>query len=185
MFMLRQISAQFFSYTKPNVRKSVKSFSMFFAQQTGPKNLNLPLNRTVHDNVTSINIKKRPTRKKKLTTEEEIKIPGWYNVTAFATAEEYDMDSIIENLKTQGLYDTKKIKNNDDVIHAVAKYQVGKEPREIFIFKEGSIVLWNITELEISNVLTFLRDFEQDSYSERLSQSESETMKYRYHDEEE
>ncbi|KAJ8935803.1 hypothetical protein NQ318_023355, partial [Aromia moschata] len=33
-----------------------------------------------------------------------------------------------------------------------------------------------------SNVLSFLRQYEQDSYSERLVQSESEIMNYKYHD---
>lgn len=42
------------------------------------------------------------------------------------------------------------------------------------------MVLWNVTDLESSNILSFLRQFEEDSYSERLVQSESEVMKYKY-----
>lgn len=57
---------------------------------------------------------------------------------------------------------------------------MGKEPREIFLFRDGGVVLWNITELESSNFLAFLRQYEQDSYSERLVQSESEIMNYKY-----
>lgn len=48
------------------------------------------------------------------------------------------------------------------------------------IFLTGSTVLWNMTDMESSNVLIFLRQFEEDSYSERLTQTESEVMKYKY-----
>lgn len=190
MLVVKQLMNRILTYPKQNLSQTV----VFFSTKCVPKFnfgytlqqkvlLNFP--RAAHDNVTSINIKKRPQRKKKPLTEDEPATPGLYNVTAFSTAEEYDLDNIVRNLKEQGLYEPKKIENNDEVVHAVAKYQVGKEPREIFIFKEGSVVLWNITELESSNILTFLREFEQDSYSSRLVGSESEIMKYRYHTEEE
>lgn len=41
--------------------------------------------------------------------------------------------------------------------------------------------MWNITDLESSNILKFLRQFEEDSYSERLVQSECEVMNYKYY----
>ncbi|XP_018352084.1 PREDICTED: glutathione synthetase, chloroplastic-like isoform X2 [Trachymyrmex septentrionalis] len=69
-----------------------------------------------------------------------------------------------------------------DVIHAVAKYEVGYEPREIFFFREGSIVMWNISDLECGNVLQFLRRYEQNRYTEELVQTESELMNYIYAD---
>ncbi|KYQ58448.1 Required for meiotic nuclear division protein 1 like protein, partial [Trachymyrmex zeteki] len=69
-----------------------------------------------------------------------------------------------------------------DVIHAVAKYEVGHEPREIFFFREGSIVMWNISNLECGNVLQFLRRYEQNRYTEELVQTESELMNYTYAD---
>lgn len=69
-----------------------------------------------------------------------------------------------------------------DVIYAVAKYEVGDEPREIFIFREGSIVMWNISDLECSNLLQFLRRYEQNRYMEDLIHTESELMNYTYAD---
>lgn len=69
-----------------------------------------------------------------------------------------------------------------DVIHAVAKYEVGHEPREIFFFREGSIVMWNISDLECGNVLQFLRRYEQNRYMEELVHTESELMNYTYAD---
>lgn len=67
-----------------------------------------------------------------------------------------------------------------DVIHAVAKYEVEHEPREIFFFREGSIVMWNISDLECGNLLQFLRSYEQNQYMEELVHTESELMTYTY-----
>lgn len=69
-----------------------------------------------------------------------------------------------------------------DVIHAVAKYEVGREPREIFFFREGSLVMWNISDLECGNLLQFLKQYEHDSYTEELIHTESELMTYTYAD---
>nr|CAD7448430.1 unnamed protein product [Timema bartmani]CAD7461652.1 unnamed protein product [Timema tahoe] len=68
--------------------------------------------------------------------------------------------------------------NVPDMLYAVASYQVDVQPREIFFFREGSVVLWNVTELECGNVLNFLRQYEQISYDERVVQEESEFMTY-------
>ena len=67
-----------------------------------------------------------------------------------------------------------------DVIQAVAKYDVGQEPREIYFFREGTVVLWNISDLELGNVLHFLKKYEDNSYSDELVQSEGEVMIYTY-----
>ncbi|KAL0118034.1 hypothetical protein PUN28_009015 [Cardiocondyla obscurior] len=69
-----------------------------------------------------------------------------------------------------------------DVIHAVAKYEVGHEPREIFFFREGSIVMWNISDLECGNLLQFLRSYEHNRYMEEIVHTESELMNYSYAD---
>lgn len=69
-----------------------------------------------------------------------------------------------------------------DVIHAVAKYEVELEPREIFFFREGSIVMWNISDLESGNLLQFLKHYEQNCYTEELVHTETEFMNYTYAD---
>lgn len=90
----------------------------------------------IHDTISSINVKKRVVRKKK-TLEDEVSKPGIYNVVAFATAEEYNLENLINGLKQQELYEPKVFENNNDIVHATAKYAVEKEPREIFFFREG------------------------------------------------
>nr|XP_012153748.1 PREDICTED: glutathione synthetase-like [Megachile rotundata]XP_012153749.1 PREDICTED: glutathione synthetase-like [Megachile rotundata]XP_012153750.1 PREDICTED: glutathione synthetase-like [Megachile rotundata]XP_012153751.1 PREDICTED: glutathione synthetase-like [Megachile rotundata]XP_012153752.1 PREDICTED: glutathione synthetase-like [Megachile rotundata] len=69
-----------------------------------------------------------------------------------------------------------------DVIHAVAKYQVEHEPREIFFFREGTVVMWNISDLESENILNFLKQYEENCYMATIVQSESEMMCYSYAD---
>lgn len=137
-------------------------------------------NAYIQEKISSLQIKKRPARKKRVLEEDDTKPPGQYDVVAFATAEEYKLEELIKGLKRQDLYEPKYVDNNLDAIHAVAKYQVGNEPRELFFFREGSVVMWNITELESSNVLTFLRRYEQDGYPEKLWQTEAEFMNYKY-----
>lgn len=67
-----------------------------------------------------------------------------------------------------------------DVIHAVPKYEVGHEAREIYFFREGTVVLWNIPELESGNVMKFLKNYEDTGYSGGMVQGESEMMSYSY-----
>lgn len=134
---------------------------------------------STHDTISSIQLKKRAVRKKK-SLEEESPIPGVFHVMAFATAEEYDLENLNKGLKEQDLYESHQIPNDNNVIRAIAKYRVEKEPREIFFFRDGGVILWNITDLESGNILRFLRQYEIDSYSERLIQSESEIMNYIY-----
>ncbi|CAH1102245.1 unnamed protein product [Psylliodes chrysocephalus] len=141
---------------------------------------NVPKLSNIHDTISSIQLKKRVIRKKKALEEDE-KEPGKYNVFAFATAEEYNLEKLFDGLKNQNLYEAKRVENNVDVIHAIPKYKVDEEQREIFFFRDGSVVMWNITDLESSNILKFLRQFEEDSYSERLVQSECEVMNYKYY----
>lgn len=67
-----------------------------------------------------------------------------------------------------------------DAIQAVAKYEIGSEAREIYFFREGTTVMWNITDLECSNLLQFLKKFEQNSYASNLVQAEGELVHYTY-----
>jgi len=41
----------------------------------------------------------------------------------------------------------------NDVVHVLAKYPTSEEPRELFFFREGTVVFWNVPDLERYNVL--------------------------------
>ena len=52
-----------------------------------------------------------------------------------------------------------------DALHVEAKYRVDDERREIFFFREGSVVFWNMPEEEVritclkSNANTYYAEF--------------------------
>lgn len=129
-------------------------------------------------NLNALQLKKRLTRKKRI---DELDTKG-YNVTAYATAEEYDLERLLSNLVKENLYQRKNITSSDagDFLYVSAKYEVDEEPHEIFFFREGSVVLWNCPELECGNVLKQLSQFEIDGYDKNLVHEESEWMSFNY-----
>lgn len=124
-------------------------------------------------------IKKRPSRKKRL---DELQADGRFNVYAYATAEEYDLESLHTALTKQDLYETKKFYTECgvDVLHVRSKYNVESEPRDIFFFREGSVVLWNCSEPETKTILRNLKQFEIEPYTEADIRAEKELMNYAY-----
>lgn len=172
------------SFFKIVISHIVRSQPLFATQKIANATLPRHLSRSaffraIHD-ISALQLKKRAVRKKRAPDEEATREPGIYDVVAFATAEEYNLESLVVGLKAQDLYEPNRIENNPNVVRAVAKYRVDREPREIFFFREGSVVLWNTNDLENSNVLGFLKRYEQDGYSEKMVQSESEYMNYRH-----
>uniref|UniRef100_W8C2U1 Required for meiotic nuclear division protein 1 n=1 Tax=Ceratitis capitata TaxID=7213 RepID=W8C2U1_CERCA len=132
-------------------------------------------------------LKKRTVRKKwDDNVFEDLSAEGFFNVSAFTTAEEYDLEALMKGLTEQNLYAVKKYFSTDNlgleqnVLYASAKYPVGKEARDIIFFREGSVVLWNFNEIETNNLLSFLRPYEKDAYLSPLVRGESEVMPYMY-----
>lgn len=130
----------------------------------------------------AIVVKKRPLRKKRF--EEQI-IDGQFTVFAYATADEYDLESLHTALTKQDLYETRKFytEHGQDVLHVRSKYNVeSTEPRDIFFFREGSVVLWNCSEPEAKTILRNLRQFEIGPYDDNIVKEEKEIMSYAYVD---
>lgn len=128
--------------------------------------------------------KKRGVRDEKTS---ELLAQGFYNVTAYTTAEEYDLENLLDALREQKLYEAKKFFSTDsleveqDVLYVVAHYPLEDTVvRDMFFFREGAVVMWNFNEIEINNVLAFLKPFEKDPYIRQLVRSESEVMPYTY-----
>lgn len=155
------------------------------------RTISFSIKNALPESLTTLQIKKRPVKKKR-SEEPAGDIKGYFNVIAYATAEEYDLDRLRSSLIREDLYELKKLptiaatetatdsSQDDDFLYVSAKIRFGDEPREIFFFREGSVVLWNCPELECSNVLTHLKPFEIDSYSRALVQEESDCMAYNY-----
>lgn len=134
-----------------------------------------------------IPLKKNRPRRKKTSLEKTVVKSGFWNVVALATAEEYDLDAMYkslvnnENYKPSSLFETlHQCDTNFEFLHAVARYKVDNETRELFIFREGSFVVWNVSDLEIRNILSFVQNFEIHPYSESIVKNETEVMPYTY-----
>lgn len=69
-----------------------------------------------------------------------------------------------------------------NVLHAVATYRLEDEHREIYFFREGSVVFWNVAELERFNVLKFLHEYEEGKYDEETVLEECESLTYKYNE---
>ncbi|XP_020718392.2 required for meiotic nuclear division protein 1 homolog isoform X3 [Bombus terrestris] len=151
--------------------------------QKDKSNLKLLTNKDPN-NYSSVQMKKRTKKRTAVSTNDEMNTA--YNVKALATSEEYNLEALVQGLIEQNLYVPSSIQTSTnslpDVIHAVAKYEVNHEQREAFFFREGTIVMWNISELECENILEFLKKYEQNRYMECIVKSESEVMCYSYAD---
>lgn len=149
--------------------------------------IGLPNNKLFSEDVKSQFSGKRLIRRKK-TAEDIADYPksGNWHVTAYATAEEYDLERLSDGLIKQNLYkpvdlsDDPLAKGGADVIHAVANYELSSEKRQIYFFREGSVVFWNIPELECISVLDFLKHYQIGTYHRSLVIAEKEIMNYSY-----
>ncbi|KAH8244883.1 hypothetical protein KR032_002079 [Drosophila birchii] len=144
----------------------------------------LPLAEERPESILSPN-RTRLIRKKRLAIDE-LSALGFLNARGYTTAEEYNLEDLQIALRQQNLYETKRFFSTDNldaeqnVLFVAAKYPTGQQPREIFFFREGSVVFWNCSDIETNNVLSFLRSFERESYVSALVHGESEVMPYTY-----
>ncbi|KAK3861339.1 hypothetical protein Pcinc_044504 [Petrolisthes cinctipes] len=109
--------------------------------------------------------------------------PREWQVTAYATADEYNLDKLLAGLNQQGLYTASTMTSDateSSVLHAVATYRLETEQREIYFFREGSVVFWNVAELERFNVLKFLKEYEEGKYNGETVLEECESLSYKY-----
>ncbi|XP_065219767.1 required for meiotic nuclear division protein 1 homolog [Planococcus citri] len=127
---------------------------------------------------TVANVKtKRPVRGKKLI-QGTVEKTGFWNVVAVATAEEYDLENAYKALNKSDKY-----KPSDfflQVYESVAKSNVDNESREIFLFREGSLVAWNVSDAEIKHIIDFVSNFEINQYDNAVVNDEIEVMPYTY-----
>ncbi|GBM61523.1 Required for meiotic nuclear division protein 1 [Araneus ventricosus] len=134
----------------------------------------------IQKSIAALQARKRVPRKKALSGKDQ---PDQETgeVVAYSSAEEYDMKRLAKELENQGLYQILELPEEvEDVIHVNAKYKIEEEPRQIYFFSEGSVVFWNVPELEQQNVLRFLKPFETNPYDPELVSAENEHLDYLY-----
>lgn len=134
----------------------------------------------MQNNIPALLPKKRVPRKK-LTSEVEQVDKKKRLVAAYSSAEEYDLCEAAKEIKKRGVYKILPFpEDGDKVLHVIANYQVEKEPRHIYFFSEGSVVFWNVPDLEQQSVLEFLKPFQMNAYAEDVFKEEKEDLEYLY-----
>lgn len=187
--IIQHTSIRFASFTKsPLKTTTILGPSKYSNDSRSLRRISFTQRSPLPESLAGLQIKKRPIKKKLALDTDK----GYFSVVAYATAEEYDLDRLRASLIKEDLYEFKHLPvavnevgdisatDETDFLYVSAKIQFGDEPREIFFFREGSVVLWNCSELECSNVLGHLRHVEVDSYEPRLVQEESDMMAYNY-----
>lgn len=123
---------------------------------------------------------KRVVRRKKPVGSEAID-KEVFDVVAYAPAEELNLESLKESLILQGLYTPCKLPDDVvDTLHLEAKYRVDDEQREIFFFRDGAAVFWNMPLVERTAVLEFLAKYQRDSYDRHLILEEFERVEFTF-----
>ncbi|XP_050520023.1 required for meiotic nuclear division protein 1 homolog [Daktulosphaira vitifoliae] len=137
--------------------------------------------------ISGSNLKKRSQRRK--ANEDTYHRQGFWSVTAFTTAEEYRLEELQEALSKTNLYEPTDLYNGSenyedtvpfDVIHATSKYHVTNENRHLYIFREGSVVGWNISDMEVTILIDFLSKYQIMPYATNVIMDERELMYYTY-----
>ncbi|XP_033116364.1 required for meiotic nuclear division protein 1 homolog [Anneissia japonica] len=105
-------------------------------------------------------------------------------VTAFSTAEEYNLEHLSLDLQAQGLFrEAFMPQDAQDVLHMQVfekSDDEDEEPREIFLFREGSVVFWNVPEQLIKGVIRTITKHQTHAYEIALVTWENEQMSYTY-----
>jgi uncharacterized Rmd1/YagE family protein len=127
---------------------------------------------------TSYLLKKRPGKNLK-------KSPAPYysfNVKAYATSDYYDLESLKSAMLESGAYEYHEIDKEmpDNFLFFRTKYPAINEvePRHIFIFLDGAVVFWNLSNEEQNFILQLLEKFEKNPYPKHVIDEECEFMTY-------
>ncbi|XP_067936307.1 required for meiotic nuclear division protein 1 homolog isoform X2 [Watersipora subatra] len=114
-------------------------------------------------------------------TTDFTQLPGDLKVTAYATASEYRWGLLRKHIEEEGLYESQTLPSDlEDAMFLTAKYVIDREPRNIVIFRRGTVVFWNLPEEEQLNFKKSLRPFELEPYDRKVVRRESETLNYTY-----
>jgi len=127
--------------------------------------------------VSALKFKPRPAKRKLGPGQDE------WSVVGYSSAESLDLLGLQDGLQNQRLYSQVPLSEDlePSCVFVTNKYNLDgdEKTKEIFFFKVGCVVFWNVPELERNSVLKFLRTFSDDSYEEDVIFEESEMMSYK------
>jgi uncharacterized Rmd1/YagE family protein len=154
-------SARLISSSGPKVPTNLKS------SQSNP---------LLQTRLSALRFKARSGKKKAAPGKDE------WSVVGYSAANSFDMFGLQEGLQRQLIYTEMNLVEElyGNCLYVTNKYQSDSEDqnKEIFFFKDGNVVFWNIPELERNSVLKFLTIYSLEGYDEDLIYEESELMTF-------
>ena len=106
---------------------------------------------------------------------------GWYELGAYCTSREFNMQALYQNLLKSGWFDTKKVAHAYEVIHCYQKHG-WCPPTELFFYRDGTAVFWNTSIPTTELILDSLKPFQIEPYAESIVQREAVYIRYTYKD---
>lgn len=129
--------------------------------------------------ISALRYKPRPTGKQRRSDT-----PGKdeWSVVGYSSSESIDLLGLQEGLEKQLIYSRVPLSSDLEphCLYVTNRYNLEhqEKSKEIYFFKIGCVVFWNVPELERNAVLRFLKDYNEDNYDEDVVFEESEMMTY-------
>lgn len=100
--------------------------------------------------------------------------------TAFATADEYHLGALAQDLASQGFVEVTSLPRDAANILVMGVENSAKEgdPGTIFFFREGAAVFWNVKDKTMKRVMQVLERHEVQPYEPALVHWENEELNY-------
>ncbi|KAK3793302.1 hypothetical protein RRG08_042244 [Elysia crispata] len=123
----------------------------------------------------------KPARKKAPKISELGKTAQMDNVVAYAIAEEVNLEGLEVHLINQGLYRIGQMPQDvTNALHVRGKYNVDQKPKEIFVFRDGSVVFWCVPEIERGAFMKMLSKYSVAPYVTSLVIYEREELDIKF-----
>ncbi|XP_059842321.1 required for meiotic nuclear division protein 1 homolog isoform X1 [Hypanus sabinus] len=104
--------------------------------------------------------------------------------TAFATADEYHLENLCSDLLSAGFYEITDLPRDASNVLVIGTEMLAK-PNDyglIFLFREGSVVFWNVEDKTVKRIMQILEPHEIQPYEIALVHWENEEVNYRISD---
>ncbi|XP_014287277.1 required for meiotic nuclear division protein 1 homolog [Halyomorpha halys] len=134
-------------------------------------------------------LKKHRKYIKRWKSEKQLKVhkENCLTLAAYATADHYDLGSVLEEIQKQDRYIACEVTNNKplatdicNAVHLMSRSLNGTEDSHVFCFDVGTVVMWNLTHGQREEMLQFLERFEQHPYGFNMTRASSELLAYKY-----
>ncbi|XP_030069767.1 required for meiotic nuclear division protein 1 homolog [Microcaecilia unicolor] len=102
--------------------------------------------------------------------------------TAFATADEYHLETLCHDLTSQGYFEVKSLPRDaaNVLVMVTEHFAKEKDLGMIFFFREGAVVFWNVEDKTMKYVMRLLERHEIQPYEVALVHWENEDIGYHF-----